>query len=47
MKAFLCFCDEHTKVNVKLVHVHNEAQHREGTLGEWKGTSTHLVLGTR
>jgi len=34
MKAFLCFCDEHTKVNVKLVHVHNEAQHREGTLGE-------------
>jgi len=34
MIALLCFCDERTKVNVKLVPVHNEAQHREGTLGE-------------
>jgi hypothetical protein len=32
--ALLCFCDEHMKVNVKLVPVHNEAQRHEGTLWE-------------
>jgi hypothetical protein len=34
MVTFLCFFDKNTKVNVKLVPVHNEAQHHEGTLGE-------------
>jgi len=34
MVAFLCFCDEHTKVNVKLVPVRNEAQRHERMLGK-------------
>jgi hypothetical protein len=34
MVAFLYFCDEHTNVNVKLVPLHNEVQHHEGTVGE-------------
>jgi hypothetical protein len=33
MVTFLCFCDEHMKVNVKLVPVHKVAQRHEGTLG--------------
>jgi len=47
MVAFLFFCDEHTKVNVKLVPVHNEAQCHEVRWGSERVPPhiLYLVLG--